>query len=159
MPSLHQLNEVYIPSHRWRLQRLQRTSEGPSGGVALNHSANCFEGIRGLQWKHCDWSRKRLQVRRSKTPAGWRDPSLNQACLVALKELSDLASKLGFADPEHYIFRWHGRDKKIDPTRSMTTWRTAWRSLRKAAGLSNVRFHDGRHTALTSSRKRDNLTG
>ena len=31
----------------------------------------------------------------------------------------------------------------------MTSWRSAWRSLRKAAGLPNVRFHDGRHTALT----------
>ena len=31
----------------------------------------------------------------------------------------------------------------------MTSWRTAWRSLRKAAGLPHVRFHDGRHTALT----------
>jgi hypothetical protein len=31
----------------------------------------------------------------------------------------------------------------------MTSWRTAWRSLRKAAGLSHIRFHDGRHTALT----------
>ena len=31
----------------------------------------------------------------------------------------------------------------------MTSWRSAWRSLRKAAGLDRVRFHDGRHTALT----------
>src|SRR6476620_4928355 len=31
----------------------------------------------------------------------------------------------------------------------MTSWRSAWRSLRKAAGLNDVRFHDGRHTALT----------
>ena len=31
----------------------------------------------------------------------------------------------------------------------MTSWRSAWRSLRKAAGLAHVRFHDGRHTALT----------
>jgi Phage integrase family len=31
----------------------------------------------------------------------------------------------------------------------MTSWRSAWRSLRKAAGLSHVRFHDGRHTAIT----------
>jgi Phage integrase family len=31
----------------------------------------------------------------------------------------------------------------------MTSWRSAWRSLRRAAGLRGVRFHDGRHTALT----------
>ena len=27
---------------------------------------------------------------------------------------------------------------------------TAWRSIRKAAGLKEVRFHDGRHTAITT---------
>lgn len=32
---------------------------------------------------------------------------------------------------------------------AMTSWRSAWRSLRRAAGLPDVRFHDGRHTALT----------
>jgi len=31
----------------------------------------------------------------------------------------------------------------------MEAWRSAWRSLRSAAGLPQVRFHDGRHTALT----------
>jgi hypothetical protein len=32
----------------------------------------------------------------------------------------------------------------------MTSGRSAWRSLRKAAGLAHVRFHDGRHTAITT---------
>ena len=36
--------------------------------------------IKGLQWKHVDFERARIQIRRSKTPAGWRDPSLNDAC-------------------------------------------------------------------------------
>jgi integrase len=105
--------------------------------------------IRGLRWKHIDWDRKRLSVRRSKTPAGWRDPSLNQACATALSELHHKAETLGYAKPEHFVFPWHGRNKKIDPTRAMTSWRSAWRSLRRAAGLRDVRFHDGRHTALT----------
>ena len=59
------------------------------------------------------------------------------------------ANALGFSKTEHFLFPWHGRDKKIDPMRPMTSWRSAWRSLRKAAGLRTVRFHDGRHTALT----------
>ena len=105
--------------------------------------------IRGLQWKHVDWDNARIQIRRSKTPAGWRDPSLNDACARALKELHARAKLVGFDDPEHFLFPWHGRDKKIDPSRSMTSWRSAWRSLRKAAALGHVRFHDGRHTALT----------
>lgn len=73
--------------------------------------------IRGLRWKHIDWDRKRLSVRRSKTPAGWRDPSLNQACATALSELHHKAETLGYAKPEHFVFPWHGRNKKIDPTR------------------------------------------
>jgi len=105
--------------------------------------------IKGLQWKHVDWSHARVEVRRSKTPAGWRDPSLNEACVRALRELWLRANALGFSKAEHFLFPWHGRDKKIDPMRPMTSWRSAWRSLRKAAGLRTVRFHDGRHTALT----------
>lgn len=105
--------------------------------------------IKALQWKHIAFEERRLSVRRSKTPAGWRDPSLNETCLSALLELHERAAKLGFAEPEHYLFLWHGRDKKLDPTRPMTSWRSAWRALRKAAGLEHVRFHDGRHTALT----------
>jgi len=57
--------------------------------------------IRGLRWKHIDWARKRLSVRRSKTPAGWRDPSLNQACLTALSELH----QAGRTDSRHLLSR------------------------------------------------------
>ena len=57
---------------------------------------------------------------------------------------------LGFAQPAHFVFPWHGRNKRHDPTRPMSSWRTAWRSVRKAAGLPHVRFHDGRHTAITT---------
>jgi integrase len=31
----------------------------------------------------------------------------------------------------------------------MKTWRSAWRSLRKAAVLPTLRFHDLRHTCIT----------
>jgi integrase len=69
--------------------------------------------------------------------------------VAVLTTLWNQARAVGFADPDHFLFPWHGRDKKIDPTRPMTSWKSAWRSLRKAAGLGHVRFHDGRHTALT----------
>src|SRR4029453_9262257 len=86
---------------------------------------------------------------RQKTTAVSRPPVLNDACLEALRELHARAAELGFTDREHFLFVWHGRDKKLDPNRPMTSWRSAWRSLREAAGLAHVRFHDGRHTALT----------
>ena len=94
---------------------------------------------------------RRPHIRRGapKTPAGWRDPSLNDTCLDALRQLHESAQQLGFSDAEHFLFPWHDQHKVLDPTRPMTSWRTAWRSLRKAASLPSVRFHDGRHTALT----------
>ena len=105
--------------------------------------------IKGLQWKHVDFNRARIQIRRSKTPAGWRDPSLNAACVQAMRQLWSRATQLGFTEPNHFLFAWQGRGHELDPTRPMASWRTAWRSLRTAAGLPHVRFHDGRHTALT----------
>jgi len=57
--------------------------------------------IKAVQWKHISWEQRKLSIRRSKTPAGWRDPSLNDTCLEALRELHGRASALGFADPDH----------------------------------------------------------
>jgi integrase len=106
--------------------------------------------IKALHWRDIEFDKTLLHVRRSKTPAGWRSPTLNATCLSALQYLHDQASALGYTEPPHFVFPWHGRDQKIDPTRGMTSWRTAWRSIRKAAGLGEVRFHDGRHTAITT---------
>jgi hypothetical protein len=106
--------------------------------------------LTGMPGIDIDLANRLLHVRRSKTPAGWRSPTLNATCLSVLQELHDTSAKLGFTDPTHFVFPWHGRDKQLDPTKGMTSWRTAWRSLRKAAGLTHVRFHDGRHTAITT---------
>jgi integrase len=106
--------------------------------------------IKTLRWRDVDWNNALLQVRRSKTPAGWRAPTLNATCVHVLRHLHEQAAKLNFIAPDHFVFPWHGRNKRIDPTRGITSWRTAWRSIRKAAGLTGVRFHDGRHTAITT---------
>ena len=106
--------------------------------------------IKGLRWQDVDRTNRLMHVRRSKTPAGWRSPTLNATCLHVLQELHDRAAKLGFAQADHFVFPWHGRNKRLDPTKPMASWRTAWRSIRKAAGLKEVRFHDGRHTAITT---------
>jgi len=37
----------------------------------------------------------------------------------------------------------------FDPTRHLKSWRSAWRTLTKRAGLPGFRFHDLRHTAIT----------
>lgn len=106
--------------------------------------------IKGLKWKDVDWANANVSIRRSKTPAGWRTPSLNQTCLETFKDLFDRADAFGAGEPEHYIFPWHGREQAIDPSRPITAWRSAWRSILKKAGLEGVRFHDGRHTVVTT---------
>ena len=39
--------------------------------------------------KDIDWDNAKIEIHRSKTPAGWRTPSLNQTCLEALRSLFD----------------------------------------------------------------------
>src|SRR3989442_13977562 len=94
--------------------------------------------IKGLRWQDVDRTNRLLHVRRSKTPAGWRSPTLNATCLHVLQELYDRAAQLGFAQADHFVFPWHGRSKRLDPTKPMASRRTAWRSIRKAAGLKLI---------------------
>src|SRR5882724_3350049 len=117
--------------------------------------------IKALKWKHVDFTAGLVEIRRSKTPAGWRTPTLNEVCRQALANLYAKASLIGAIDPEHHAFPWHGREQKIDATRPITSWRSAWRSMRHKAArndegeviypaLQHVRFHDGRHTGVTT---------
>lgn len=117
--------------------------------------------IKALRWQHVDLSAGVIDIRRSKTAAGWRTPTLNEVCKRALASLYAKAKLIGAADPEHYLFPWHGRQQKIDPMRPITSWRSAWRSILYMAarndedeviypGLLSVRFHDARHTAVTT---------
>jgi integrase len=117
--------------------------------------------IKALQWKHVNLNAGLLEITRSKTPAGWRTPTLNSVCTETLLQLHDKARLINATNPEHYVFPWHGREQKIDPSRPITSWRSAWRSIRcKAARndedeiiypeLQSVRFHDLRHTAVTT---------
>jgi integrase len=117
--------------------------------------------IKALQWKDVDFTTGVLDIRRSKTPAGWRAPTLNTVCRETLARLKAKAMLNNAAEPEHYVFPWHGREQKIDPTRPITSWRSAWRSILYRAArneedeviypnLQRVRFHDLRHTAVTT---------
>jgi integrase len=105
--------------------------------------------IRGLQWKDVDLTANLLDIRRSKTPGGWREPSLNTACADALAALREKAQLINATEPDHYVFPWHGRAQEIDPTRPITSWRSAWRSILREAGIK-ARFHDLRHSACTT---------
>jgi integrase len=63
--------------------------------------------------------------------------------------LHEAAKALRTVEPDHYVFPWQGGKGIIDPTRPMAGWRSAWRSIKKEAGIK-ARFHDLRHTAVTT---------
>ena len=65
-----------------------------------------------------------------------------------MSELRERSEKLGSAEPDHYIFP-ACECGKIDPTKPMKGWRSAWRTLTLKARLKGLRFHDLRHQAFT----------
>ena len=87
---------------------------------------------------------------RRRRPAGVADSERDLPARAAVVSTSS-AAKLGFTEAGHFVFpvAWAQQAARSD-AEPMTSWRTAWRSMRKAAGLTHVRFHDGRHTAITT---------
>jgi len=115
--------------------------------LALNTTMRACE-IKALRWHDVDLLSKTITVRKSKTRAGQRVIPINADALMALRELYSRASVIGGSAPDHYVFPAceHGR---FDPATPQKSWRSAWRSLRKAAGVPGLRFHDLRHHAIT----------
>jgi integrase len=122
--------------------------------------------LKGLQWSDVDLFAKTLTIRKSKTAAGVRIVPLTDVAVSALGRLRSRAQRFGSIELSHYVFaafvpkfKLNGKrlvdglvDYKItdfDPTRHVNSWRSAWRTLTKKAGLSGFRFHDLRHCAIT----------
>jgi integrase len=153
------LLKVAASRPEWQIARLAMT-------VALNTTMRACE-IRGLQWRDIDLMDRTLTIRRSKTDAGERVIPLNGSVWTAILELRERARLLcgSQPQPDWYVFpsgegqgpvtRPKNRPGpevvtvKPDPTKPMSTWRTAWRRITKSAGLPGLRFHDLRHHAIT----------
>jgi integrase len=116
--------------------------------------------LRRLLWRDIDPFQKLVTVRRSKTDAGSRVIPLNPEAWNAIAGVKARADSLGTYAPENYVF--HRLWPRVEPGQPMGGWRSAWRSLRKAAGaanhakgweevpkLSTLRFYDLRHQAIT----------
>jgi len=127
--------------------------------IAANTSMRPVE-LRRLLWKDLDPFNRLVMVRRSKTEAGSRVIPLNDLAWSAFAAMKQRADTLGTYAPEHYIF--HRLWPHTDTTRPMSSWRSAWRTLRKEAAkedkekgreamprLARLRFYDLRHQAIT----------
>jgi len=129
--------------------------------LCLNTTARGCE-LKGLQWSDVDLFGRTLTVRKSKTAAGERVVPLTDVAASALARLRQRAEGFGAVAPSHYVFaafvpKFKFSGKKVidynvtgfDPARHLNSWRTAWRTLTKKAGLAGFRFHDLRHCAIT----------
>jgi integrase len=136
--------------------------------VAVSTTARGCE-LRALQWRNVDFINRTLEIPKSKTAAGVRLVPLTVEAYDALLKLRRRAEMFGPVEPSHFVFaafrskfRFENRkgtrggiakDMQIaafDPTRPVGSWRKAWRTLTKKAGLKGLRFHDLRHTAISA---------
>ncbi len=145
--------------------------------LALNTTMRGCE-VKQLRWRDVDLMDHSLVIRRSKTRAGERVIPLNASAYNAVMRLRERAHSCFGADlqPDWYVFPSSEGYSKPDPTKPMSGWRSAWRSLTRAitcpacselqnpaancrkcrADTSKVksstvglRFHDLRHHAIT----------
>ncbi len=129
--------------------------------LCLNTTARGCE-LKGLQWRDVDLFARTLTIRTSKTAAGERVVPLTDVAISALARLRRRAEGFGTVEPSHCVFaafvpKFTFNGKRVvdynvtgfDPTRHVKSWRTAWRTLTKKAGLPGFRFHDLRHCAIT----------
>jgi integrase len=106
--------------------------------------------LRELRWRQVDLvHKKQLTVGKSKTEAGTgRLIPLNDTVLAALQtHAAWYIRRFGVCKPEWYVFP-AGKGQPNDPTRPVTTLRTAWTKVRDKAKVVG-RWHDNRHTLVT----------
>jgi integrase len=127
----------------------------PALQLAFNAGMRDAE-IRNLTWTEIDLDRRFLTVGRSKTEAGeGRTIPLNKSLFAALVDHSRwYTDRFGTIDPKWYVFPGRvgkpeqGKERPLDPTRPVTSLKTAWRNVKTRAGVTG-RFHDTRHTLVT----------
>lgn len=122
--------------------------------LALNTALRKNE-IRTLRWSQIDFFRKELTVGQAKTDAG--SGRLIPLYPLGFAALLKWAGRFAETKPENCVFpacesagieRDNPSTERIDPSRPIKSWRSAWRAALKRAGLQ-IRFHDLRHTCVT----------
>jgi integrase len=138
-----------------------RWSAAYLAGVAAANTTMRGCELKGLRLGRVDLEHGCVYIRRAatKNDSGARPIPLNPTAAWAFARLIERAQLLGANGPEHFLFPafLHRKTREseqvralgYDPTQHQKTWRTAWRTLTKAAGLKGLRFHDLRHHAIT----------
>ena len=100
---------------------------------SLNTTMRACE-VKGLQWRDVNFLERTVTVRHSKTDAGRRVIPLNEDAWRAIVELYHRGQGVAGTEADHYVFP-ACENGRIDPVTPQKSWRSAWRSIRKAAGL------------------------
>lgn len=106
--------------------------------------------LREIRWEQIDLvNKKALTVGKSKTDAGTgRVIPLNATAIAAMEaHAAWYARRFGECRPEWFVFAF-GTPLPKDPTRPITSFKTAWTKVRQKAGVKG-RWHDNRHTLIT----------
>lgn len=106
--------------------------------------------LREIQWEQIDLIHKKaLTVGKSKSEAGTgRVIPLNETAIAALEaHAAWYTRRFGECRPEWFVFAF-GTPLPKDPTRPITSFKTAWTKVRQKAGVKG-RWHDNRHTLVT----------
>ena len=106
--------------------------------------------LREIRWEQVDLIHKKaLTVGKSKTEAGTgRMIPLNETAIATLEaHAAWYTRRFGECRPEWFLFAF-GTPLPKDPTRPITSFKTAWTKVRKEAGVKG-RWHDNRHTLVT----------
>jgi integrase len=147
------VGRAFTPDEKDRMLEEARKARSPhifpALSLALNAGMRDAE-IKTLTWGQIDFTKKYLAVGRSKTEAGEGadDPSEFHAPGGLLRVWRVVSrEKFGKPQPEWYVFPF-GKPSPSDPTRPVTTLKTAWNNVRKNAKVKG-RWHDNRHTLIT----------
>lgn len=105
--------------------------------------------LSNLTWGRVDFATPMVTVGDSKTEAGRgrQIPMNGDLHQVLSAHAAWFTERFGAAKPEHFVFP-SGSPLPSDPTRPSVELKTAWNSIRKAAGVK-CRWHDLRHTVCT----------
>jgi len=152
LPTRRKIGKAYDADETHRMGQLSRKSRSPHIYLALTMALNA--GMRDAETKSLQWGRvhldkRYLQVGKSKTNAGdGRTIPINSILYQAILDYSVwYREKFKDIRPEWYVFPF-GSPRPHDPTKPVTTLKTAWKNVRKNAGVTG-RWHDHRHTLIT----------
>ena len=184
LPERRDIGRALQPDEKLRLLKIAQSrpeweTAYLASVIALNTTMRGCE-VKQLRWRDVDLMDRSVVIRRSKTIAGERVIPLNANAYAAVMRLRERSQKLFGSDlqPDWYIFPSAEGYSKPDPTKPMSGWRSAWRSLTRAitcprcgtlqgpgavcvgrdcdadiskikSSTAGLRFHDLRHHAIT----------